>query len=171
MPPETVSHIFTCFFKGLDDYTVNERGDVGSWVRIACVKGLCEMIQAIVTKSHKIDEYLSVKHYHTAIAGILKQGVERLDNVRQCAGEAFITLLNLPPPTIIDGGTFVKEDWTVRDRTLFSEILEAPPTAQWNDGTWLYPRAARFLGVDQYRTQVLKGLVLSIGSRTGSTVS
>lgn len=171
MPPETVSHIFTCFFKGLDDYTVNERGDVGSWVRIACVKGLCEMIQAIVTKSHKIHEYLSVKHYHTAIASILKQGVERLDNVRQCAGEAFITLLNLPPPTITDRGTFVKEDWTVRDRTLFSEILEAPPTAQWNDGTWLYPRAVRFLGVDQYRTQVLKGLVLSIGSRTGSTVS
>ena len=46
--------------------------------------------------------YLPPEKYHDAIGGILKQGVERLDNVRQIAGENFLTLLLLPPPEVSD---------------------------------------------------------------------
>ena len=95
--PKIVQQSLAKFFRVLEDYTVNERGDVGSWVRVACIKGLCNIIQALLFDAEflttkdmhvSISDYLSVEDYHKAIAGILKQGVERLDNVRQCAGEA-----------------------------------------------------------------------------------
>lgn len=40
----------------------------------------------------------------------------------------------------------------------------------WNDGAWLYPRAVKLLRVEKYRTSILAGLVVSVGTRTASTV-
>jgi hypothetical protein len=40
----------------------------------------------------------------------------------------------------------------------------------WNDGAWLFPRAMRLLEIPEYRKDVLRGIVISIGSRTDSTV-
>ena len=178
--PEIVQQSLARFFRGLEDYTVNERGDVGSWVRVACIKGLCNIIQALLFDAEflttkdmhvSISDYLSVEDYHKAIAGILKQGVERLDNVRQCAGEAFTTLLSLSAPDMEGEGTHGGGGWVVADKAAFSIILEASTAVQWADSSWLFQRAVQFLDVERYRCSVLKGLVLSIGSRTGSTVS
>lgn len=41
----------------------------------------------------------------------------------------------------------------------------------WNEGQWLFPRAVRILEVETYRLPILRGLVLSVGSKTDSTVS
>ena len=41
---------------------------------------------------------------------------------------------------------------------------------EWNDATWLYPKAVRFLEIPEYRSSVLMGLVLSLGTKTESTV-
>ena len=40
----------------------------------------------------------------------------------------------------------------------------------WNDASWLFPKAVQLLSIGQYRKQILSGLVLSIDSRTDSTV-
>jgi hypothetical protein len=40
----------------------------------------------------------------------------------------------------------------------------------WNDGNWLFPRALRLLEVPEYRNTVLLGIIVSIGSKTDSTV-
>jgi len=40
----------------------------------------------------------------------------------------------------------------------------------WNDANWLFPRAVRLLEIGSYRKHVLSGIVMSIGSKTGSTV-
>jgi hypothetical protein len=40
----------------------------------------------------------------------------------------------------------------------------------WNDGAWLFPRALHLLEIPEYRKDVLRGIVISIGSRTDSTV-
>ena len=81
---------------GLTDYTSDERGDVGSWVRISCVKGLTSFSQTLFSRASSLPDlagYLPPEKFDDAIAGVLKQGVERLDNVRQIAGESFLTLL------------------------------------------------------------------------------
>lgn len=49
------------------------------------------------------EDYLPPNTYHDTVAGILKQGVERLDNVRQVAGDCFMQLLDLPIPSVQDG--------------------------------------------------------------------
>lgn len=41
----------------------------------------------------------------------------------------------------------------------------------WNDGNWLFPKAVRLLEVPEYRKPILTGLILSLGSKTDSTVS
>lgn len=106
---------------GLTDYTSDERGDVGSWVRVACVKGLASFIQTLFTHASALPEfsnYLPPESYHSAIGGILKQGVERLDNVRQQAGDSFTTLLLLPPPAV-DGSSL----WRIYGEKRMKELF------------------------------------------------
>jgi hypothetical protein len=92
--------------EGLGDYTIDERGDVGSWIRVVCVKGLSSIATTLFAKTSDIpnlQEYLPPPEYHDIVGEILKQGVERLDNVRQVSGESFLTLLQHPLPSIESG--------------------------------------------------------------------
>jgi hypothetical protein len=41
----------------------------------------------------------------------------------------------------------------------------------WNDGSWFFPKAVRFLDIAHYRSEVLAGIVMSVGSKTDSIVS
>lgn len=106
---------------GLADYTIDERGDVGSWVRIACIKGLASFSELLISNAEiipSLDSYLPPQKYQSAIAGILKQGVERLDNVRQEAGECFMRLFALPPPAVAD-----PDRWRMPGRPLLEKLF------------------------------------------------
>jgi len=104
--------LLDALINGLNDYTIDERGDVGSWIRVACIQGLTDIadlfFRVLVLGSQsqrsnqldtvKLETYLPVEKFHTIVAGVLKQGVEKLDNVRQEAGICFMKLLNLGLP-------------------------------------------------------------------------
>ena len=101
--PEFTNRCFDAFLEGLKDYTTDERGDVGSWIRCSCVLGLSKFVQILFAHSKSLQnfvEYLPPEKYHAAIGGILKQGVERLDNVRQQTGIQFMKLLRSSPPDV-----------------------------------------------------------------------
>ena len=49
-------------------------------------------------------------------------------------------------------------------------LLSETEQLGWNDGAWLFPRALHLLEIPEYRKDVLRGIVISIGSRTDSTV-
>jgi len=49
-------------------------------------------------------------------------------------------------------------------------IYSPSDQASWNDGNWLFPRGMRLLEVPEYRKQVLSGIVISVASKTDSTV-
>jgi len=110
-------------------------------------------------------EYLQASKYHVAVSGILKQGVERLDNVRQIAGEHISRLLVLPLPTVADAG-----QWHIEGQELMKDLFltDGEPNG-WKDGAWLFPRAVELLRVERYRTSILMGLVMSVGTKTDST--
>jgi tubulin-specific chaperone D len=113
--------LFDSLLDGLEDYTLDERGDVGSWIRMACIRGLtnfAELLFANVASVPYFAEYLPASKYHAAISGILRQGVERLDNVRQIAGEHILRLLVLPLPTITN-----PEHWRVAGQALMEELF------------------------------------------------
>lgn len=40
----------------------------------------------------------------------------------------------------------------------------------WNNGEWLFPKAVKLLEIPDYRKTILTGLVLSVSTRTNSTV-
>jgi tubulin-specific chaperone D len=116
-----VREIFDALESGLTDYTLDERGDVGSWIRMSCIGGLSSLIKVLFSCANNVSnfvEYLPPAKFHGAIAGILKQGVERLDNVRQEAGSKIIDLLRLPLPDI------ASEDlWSIHGADLMKELF------------------------------------------------
>lgn len=78
---------------------------------------------------------------------------------------------------IIQGAAFeVKKPLPFSDivLTLFrSDDAEddAASSHGWQNSSWIYPRAMQFLEVSEYRPAVLSGLLISIGSKTDSTVN
>lgn len=92
-----VERVIRALLKGLEDYTVDERGDVGSWARLACIKGLSQIVTSFLAQSSlEINKWLPSHTYHEIMAGILKQGVERLNNLRVEAGKQLVALLEAP---------------------------------------------------------------------------
>ncbi|PPR01746.1 hypothetical protein CVT24_001566 [Panaeolus cyanescens] len=164
---DVMNSLVDALLSGLTDYTIDERGDVGSWARLACVQGLAAISELLLGNADSItgfENYYSPDKHVLIAAGILKQGVERLDNVRLESGSCFTKLLRLPPPKI--GGA---ERWRLPASSLLEELfLSSTDQAGWNEGEWLYPRAFRLLEVPEYRQSVLSGLVISIGSKTDS---
>jgi tubulin-specific chaperone D len=119
--PELTNECFDVLLEGLKDYTTDERGDVGSWIRCSCVLGLSKFVQILFTHSKSLQnfvEYLPPEKYHAAIGGILKQGVERLDNVRQQSGIQFMELLRSDPPEV-DG----EERWEIFGTKVMNELF------------------------------------------------
>ncbi|KAH8825282.1 TBCD protein [Flagelloscypha sp. PMI_526] len=167
--PENTVKLFDALLLGLSDYTIDERGDVGSWIRIACVNGLATCIELLISHAKILSEfekYLPSSKYHAAIGGILKQGVEKLDNVRFEAGRCFLRLLRLSPPDVSH-----PTHWTVSHSSMFKILLPSinEEVIGWNDGPWLFPKVVQLLKVDHYRQDLLEGLVLSLGSKTDVT--
>ena len=64
-------------------------------------------------------EYFPPEKYHAAVGGILKQGVERLDNVRQQTGTQFAKLLCLPLPEV-DGNN----RWKIFGSEMLNELFQ-----------------------------------------------
>ncbi|KAG7443080.1 TBCD protein [Guyanagaster necrorhizus] len=165
MSPEVFTSLFDALLGGLEDYTIDERGDVGSWIRMACVRGLTSVSEILISNAstiNRFDDYLPPSKYHLAVIGILKQGVERLDNVRQDAGECILRLLRLPVPDVKDS-----ERWQLPSCGLLVELFASgTESVGWSDGYWLFPRAVRLLEIEEYRQPVLTGLIMSLGSKT-----
>lgn len=116
-----VCELFDALLDGLEDYTLDERGDVGSWVRMACIRGLTNFAEVLFSNAATLPdfaEYLPAVKYHAAVSGILRQGVERLDNVRYIAGEHIARLLVLPLPTVADSS-----QWRIEGETLMKDLF------------------------------------------------
>ncbi|TFK52538.1 TBCD protein [Heliocybe sulcata] len=163
----TTQELFSALQNGLSDYTVDQRGDVGSWIRIACIKGLAEVSTILMSNGDDLPlmDYFPPEVYHEAIGGILKQGVERLDNVRQTSGEHFLGLLSLPSPSVENA-----EQWRIDGEELFKRLYLADGEGKgWKESSWFFPKAVKMLQVARYRKHVLAGLVFSVGSKTDST--
>ncbi|KIY45609.1 ARM repeat-containing protein [Fistulina hepatica ATCC 64428] len=164
--PTIFNTMYNALMDGLNDYSMDERGDVGSWIRTVCVQGLASLSEQLIEHASEIAtfaEYLPPERYHSAIGGILKQGVERLDNVRQEAGACFLRLLDLSAPDIPEG-----IQWMIEESTYLRDLFSGEKIP-WSESRFIYPKAVYLLDVARYREPVLTGLVLAMGSKTGST--
>ncbi len=75
----------------MDDYSIDSRGDVGSWIREASIEASFE-IESIAAAS--TPEYLSKDLTSQVFSQILRQSVEKIDKVRLVAGRVVVEFLH-----------------------------------------------------------------------------
>lgn len=163
--PQLVHETCTALLLGLEDYTTDQRGDVGSWVRLACLQGARQLIDFLQGRNlleQQLNDLLPDRIYHDVVAGVAKQMTERIDNVRAEAASHFVHLCTLPKHQ----NGFHEPDQLPLIRQVFDLDTATPTWEQLRDPAYLFPRVTDLLLIPRYRPAVLKGIVQSIGTKT-----
>ncbi|CAM8901801.1 unnamed protein product [Rhodiola kirilowii] len=158
------NEVMTSLFKALDDYSVDNRGDVGSWVREAAMDGLERCTYILCSVDHvsntggavETDKRLEFFDVHIAtalIGGIAKQAMEKMDKLREVAAKVLQKIL-------YNEKAFVP---FIPYRELLEKILTRESDLNWAVPTFSYPRFIQLLQFNCYSKYVLSGLVISIG--------
>jgi hypothetical protein len=156
----TAKSVFKAMLVGLDDYTADARGDVGSWIRIACLTGMRKLFTFLIdTSSLAMTHWLDQNLFDSICAGYCKQMAERIDSVRTLAAIECTRIVSScksiqKQPRLLFKGV------EVFDR-LFTQDLES----NLKDPSWLLSNVVYLLLVEEYRSEVLKGIVLCIGGQ------
>lgn len=177
------NEVMMALFKALDDYSVDNRGDVGSWVREAALDGLekctymlCKRDLACLSGRSENNSTGSVKQQFTndivkdnedfplfdenlatcLIGGIGKQAVEKMDKLREAAANVLYRIL-------YNQLVYIPH---IPFRDKLEEIVPREADAKWTVSvapTYSYPRFVQLLQFSCYSRHVLSGLVVSIG--------
>lgn len=102
-----LEEVFACFLKALLEYTIDDRGDIGAWVREAAMNGgyiilfVCVFfynnfffhlaLYTLVTSCPI--EFLQPETVHDVMVGFAQQAVEIIDRTRGLAGSLFCKLV------------------------------------------------------------------------------
>ncbi|KAG1226647.1 hypothetical protein G6F35_002844 [Rhizopus arrhizus] len=152
-------YLMTSLTQCLNDYSVDQRGDVGSWVRIATMK-LLDFLLPCVSRLDSLEDsstkYLSEKTTAVFISALLKQSVERIDKVRACAGKVLCNLIF----GNVDISMPAKEDLA---NSIHRDL-------NWSAPSDVYPVMVSLLKTPEYRLELLTGLITSAGGLTESLV-
>ncbi|KAL9385616.1 hypothetical protein Peur_022626 [Populus x canadensis] len=162
-------------FKALDDYSVDNRGDVGSWVREAAMEGLetCTYILCIkdsngkahdvesvserpnndVADNNQVVSFFDANLATNVIGGIAKQAVEKMDKIREAAAKVLQRIL-------YNKAIFIP---FIPYRENLEEIVPNETDLKWGVPTFSYQRFVQLLRFSCYSRSVLSGLVISIG--------
>ncbi|KAJ8291733.1 Tubulin-specific chaperone D [Rhodotorula toruloides] len=141
---------------GFTDYTSDQRGDVGSWVRISTLNAWASLIPSFYPS--RLDRQTADQ----IVAKMVKLCLERLDNVREAAGTALMSLWEWQSGTKAEGAGVLRgeEVW---------EAIAAEDRRNWRDLNWSSERILPLLRVPEYRTDLLEGAVLSLSQFSSST--
>ena len=159
---DTFKGIYGSFLTGLGDYTVDSRGDVGSWKREACLKALHSLTIAVTRLEGDSgdDRYLEKDTVTLFVGKVMQQAVEKMDKIRGLAGETFQDLLALLPtqPELIE------------ERATLAAAIPKDSRVNWSSPSETVPIFVSLLQLRQYTRPLLVGLIVSAGGLTESTV-
>ncbi|KAJ3074663.1 hypothetical protein HDU98_010659, partial [Podochytrium sp. JEL0797] len=163
IPRDLFTESLQALFIGMEDYSIDSRGDVGSWIRESCFKAWPVLIPLFDRVNHTLTQtqqmYLHPETCARAVKSLIRQSVEKIDRVREAAGIALRAVLDLEG---VDLGISV-------------EAREAVEVAVAGDVNWLntaevYPRMVPLLRFSEFRDDLLVGLVVSVGGMSESLV-
>ncbi|PWN18835.1 ARM repeat-containing protein [Microstroma glucosiphilum] len=183
VPPQLGQTVLQALVDALSDYTTDQRGDVGSWVRVAAMRGLTTLVAqyrhlfraGILKGSEDVQAWLPEQLFHAIVCGISKQVMERIDNVRveavghllslyrQQPGEAEgLDLEVFPRP---HGREYIMQAFFPESSstTLTPDMQVAPEVIR--SPSLLYPRLITLLLIEAYRPHLLSGLLQTLSSR------
>ncbi|KAG0166735.1 hypothetical protein DFQ28_006283 [Apophysomyces sp. BC1034] len=149
--------VFETLQQCLTDYSTDQRGDVGSWVRCASMDCLHYLIPCVaVLDAVSTPKYLTADDMTCVLASLLKQGVERIDKVRARAG------------AIVSDFIYESEAVEIPNRDVLK--MHISRTLLWESPAVLYPTIVHVLVIPAYRLELLTGLITSAGGLTESLV-
>ncbi|KAK2650585.1 hypothetical protein Ddye_018074 [Dipteronia dyeriana] len=171
------NEVMSSLFKALDDYSVDNRGDVGSWVREAAMDGLeictyilCkrdsisskklqgvesmpEMPSSPKAEDSKINSFFDANLATCLVGGIIKQAMEKMDKLREAAAKVLQRIL-------YHKTVFVP---FIPYREILEEIVPNKSALKWGVPTFSYPRFVQLLKLSCYSRVALSGLVITTG--------
>ncbi|CAI9103662.1 OLC1v1002186C2 [Oldenlandia corymbosa var. corymbosa] len=169
------NEVMQSLFKALDDYSVDKRGDVGSWVREAAIVGLesCTYILCRIgplglpsqsqctPESHKeVNNTVNEVHPYfdgtlavTLVGSLVKQATEKMNKIRDLAAKVLQRIL-------YNNTVFVP---FIAFREILEEIIPQGADVDWGEPAFSYPLFVQLLQLSCYSKYVMSGLVISIG--------
>ncbi|WFD30984.1 hypothetical protein MSPP1_002010 [Malassezia sp. CBS 17886] len=158
LPGDVVRKTLDYLLLGLDDYATDRRGDVGSWVRVACIKGLVGILDNVQRASPSAyTDMLTDCQFARICASLAGHLAERIDSVREIACTKFVHFARTRPG---DGARAIPH----RDEIL--GMLGASPPGVFRDATQAFCVIMPLLAFDTYRGAMLESLVRTVGSRS-----
>ena len=180
---------FNTMFNALNDYQLDRRGDVGSWVREETMISLTSFVQQLVIKGQTQPALLQsigadqAAFFERYVGAILQQLVEKIDRVREVAGRQLQLFFKQTSGHVCD---FAEKD---RLCALFSQEMEVESSAimdggaiethihdegigylPWRSGDFVFEQIAPYFDSETYSHSIFKGLVTSSGGLTESTL-
>ncbi|KAL4562818.1 hypothetical protein LXL04_026849 [Taraxacum kok-saghyz] len=153
------TEVMQSLLNALEDYSVDNRGDVGSWVRTAAMNGL-EKCTYILCKR---DEDKSVGTESSALfdgdvatklfGGIVKQALEKMDRLREVAAKVLQRIL-------YNDVAFVPN---IPYREKLEKLVPKDGDLKWGVPSCSFPRFVKLLQFGCYSKYVASGLVISMG--------
>lgn len=81
--------VFRCFLEALNEYTIDNRGDIGAWVREASMNALYKLVVSLPANF----ALENIEKMFAVVSGLLQQAVEKIDRTRALAGKLFCKLI------------------------------------------------------------------------------
>ena len=163
---ELDSCVLPCMVDALEDYTIDNRGDVGSWVREEAMKGLAACCglrgelragaasPAAAASGGGEREGAGAASLDTKIVrAVAKQAFEKIDRVRAGAGACLCSLLH--PQVLVPGAAFLG--------ALVEHVAPAASETNWAAASASFPQLAPLLELEPFTEELLEGLVISAG--------
>ncbi|XP_010559107.1 PREDICTED: tubulin-folding cofactor D [Tarenaya hassleriana] len=156
------TEVMNTLLKALDDYSVDNRGDVGSWVREAAVYGiekctyiLCkkDSIIPVSTDDNNTTSLFDSNLATRVVGGIVKQAVEKMDKLREAAAKGLQRIL-------YHETVFVP---FIPYREKLEAIVPRQPNLEWGVPAFTFPRFVQLLRFSCFSKAVMSGLVVSVG--------
>lgn len=152
--PKYFNKVIDCFIKALDEYTLDNRGDIGAWVREAAMNA----IHQLITTCPK--DLLQPEQVHQIMLGFMQQAVEKIDRTRGLAGRLFCQIITTTPHIP-----------HIRHHDRLLEIFPADVNSVlWLFADQTFPLFCSLLELPDYSQRVLLGLSASIGQLTESLI-
>lgn len=163
---DQLSRVFEAFFLALEDYNTDRRGDVGSWARIAAMRGL-EQLTYLVVSASSSSVYTSLFNdalYLRLIGSLLKQLAEKLDSVRNEAGQCLSRIIATIDPPI----KYIPVRKGLMDVFLFTSSNGSCTHrhTNWSDAAETFPLVMKAAHIDELFDYVITGVVISVGGLT-----
>ncbi|XP_014252404.1 tubulin-specific chaperone D [Cimex lectularius] len=154
-----VLDLLECMTEGMTDYTKDDRGDTGAWVRESSMSGIQSILQLV---SKCAPDLLTPAIITKCMQRIGQQAVERIDRTRALAGTVFSALLH-------NSNQVPHIPERERLKEIFPEVA-CKEEINWLSHSDTFPRFIRMLRLQTYSYHILLGLVASVGGIAESLV-